>query len=469
MIRTLFVNEWLATLRDGRALLVLATAVVLALVASWTTASTDHRERAGQTAATEQARTAWLEKDADHPHSRAHYGDYVFRPSGPLAGLDPGLQSVTGRAIRTEAHRQNDAVHRPHTEAASLMRFDRLEPSTVLQLLVPLVLVLAGFGSVATERETGRLRLLRIQGVRPFPLLIAKSLALWSLGAALCVLVVGTHLLFADELDPTRTASFLVLHLATLWIVAVIVTCASSWLRQPGAAAGVLLSLWVGGAIVLPRVAAMTANALDPLPGRDAFLAAMRADREEGLDGHNPRDERRLEIEEQVLAEYGVDSVEELPIDLGGVLMQADEDYGARVWDKHFGGLEEHLRRQSATAGAFSLINPLQATDRVSMAIAGTGLFSHLAFLRQAESYRRSLVKALNDEHAYGGAKTGERGWTATPEFYASFESFRFDPPSVRDVLGCESLSLAALGLWILATAGVLALSARRLEEGGSL
>ena len=41
--------------------------------------------------------------------------------------------------------------------------------------------------------------------------------------------------------------------------------------RRPGTAAAVLLSLWVTSAIVLPRLAAMTAEAFHPLPGRDAL------------------------------------------------------------------------------------------------------------------------------------------------------------------------------------------------------
>ena len=470
MILTLLVNEWRALLRDGRGVMILSLGALLAIVATWTAASTDHRERLGQVAATESAREAWLEREADNPHSRAHYGDYVFRPSGPLAGLDSGLQMVTGRSIRLEAHRQNAAVHIPHREASSLLRFDRLEPSTVLNLLVPLVLVLAGFGTVASERESGRLRLLRIQGARPLSLLLAKTFGLWSIGAALALLVIGTHLLFAEGAAAIgQTVVYFMLHLVALWIVAVLVACVSSWARRPGTAAGVLLSLWVTSAIVLPRLAAMTADAFLPLPGRDAFEAAMREDREMGLDGHNPRDERRLEIEQKVLEEYGVDAREELPINLSGVLMQADEDYGNKVWDEHFGDLEDQLLRQSAFAGAFSFANPLQATDRISMAIAGTDLNSHLEFLQQAETHRRAFVKALNDEDAFGGAKTGERGWKADAEFYAAFESFQLEPRTLRETLAGQSKELIALAFWGLALMGLLFQSARRLERGGSL
>lgn len=469
MIGTLFKNEWRAILRDGRGLMILATAVILAALATWTSASTDQRERAGQQAATESAREAWLARDVDHPHSRAHYGDYVFRPNGPLSGLDPGLQAVTGRAVFTEAHRQNVDVHRPQEDAATLLRFDRLEPSTVLQLLVPLVLILAGFASVASERESGRLKLLTLQGVAPRTLLLAKTLALFSLGAALCLLVVGLHGVLASDLHAGRAFTYLAVHLANAWIVAAVVTSVSAWLRRPGTAAGLLLFLWGCGAIVLPRLASMTAETLHPLPNRDAFDSAMREDRERGLDGHNPHDERRQALEKEILAEYGVESSEELPIDIGGLLMQADEEYGHQVWDKHFGQLEQNFVTQFEIAGSFALANPFQATDRLSMVIAGTGLTSHLGFLRQVESYRRTLVKKLNDEHAFGGSAPGKRGWMPEAEFYQSFDTFEFTPPPLGDSLRRHALDLAALALWLFGSTGALFLSARRLRNGGAL
>ena len=469
MIRPLLENEWRALVRDGRGKLILTLGVLLALVATWTASSTDARERAGQTHATDEARSAWLERDADHPHSRAHYGDYVFRPSGPLAGLDSGLQMATGRAVRVEAHYQNAAVHTPQREASVLLRFDRLEPSTVLQLLAPLIVILIGFGAISSERESGRLKLLRIQGARPLPLLLAKSFALWTVGAVVCLFVIGAHLLFAEGAEVGRTLAFAALHLAVLAIVSVLVTCISATFRRPGTAAAVLLCLWVCGGILLPRVAAMTAGTVHPLPDRDAFQAAMREDREQGLDGHNPRDARRLEYEQKVLAENGVESKEDLPFNLDGILMQADEDYGNQVWDEHFGRLEERMLRQSAFAALFSVVNPLQVADRVSMAIAGTDLRSNLAFLRQAEDYRRQLVKSLNDEHAYGGSLTGERAWRPEKEFYAGFASFEYRPPALATLLGAHRLELLSLGLWGIGAVLFLGVSARRLEQGGGL
>ena len=93
---------------------------------------------------------------------------------------------------------------------------------------------------------------------------------------------------------------------------------------------------------------------------------------------------------------------------------------------------------------------------------------SFCAFLEQTESYRRSFVKQLNDEQAFGGSKTDDWAWKAEPEFYASFESFRFEPPPLREVLAAQAPELTALALWGLGLTGLLFYSARRLERGGS-
>jgi ABC-2 type transport system permease protein len=467
----LFKNELRAVLRDGRGLVTLLLGLLLALISTWTSASTHARQDIAHDAATGAARNAWNDREGDSPHSRAHYGDYVFRPAGPLATLDSGLQAVTGRVIFTEGHRQNVAVHKPQQEAASLLRYDRLEPATVLQLLAPLVLILIGFGVISSERETGRLKLLIIQGVRPLSLLLAKSFALWAIGVVLCVLVVGMHLLFAEEVDVGRTFVFLLLHLVVLWIVAALVVAVSARSRQSGAAAALLLSFWVLSAIVLPRFAAMTATILDPLPTRDVFQASMDEDREQGMDGHNPRDSRRQELEQEVLAKYGVSSRDELPVNLGGLIMQADEEYGAKVWDKHFGGLEDHLKRQYEFAGLFSFLNPLQSADRLSMAIAGTGLASHLDFLRATEEYRREMVRKLNEEDAFGvtRAEDGRRSRTTTQDFYTGFNGFDYQPLSLGVQLLQRRLDLIALCAWLVGSTLLLGFTARKFNRGGVL
>ncbi|MEM6290593.1 MAG: DUF3526 domain-containing protein [Myxococcota bacterium] len=462
-------NEWRGMLRDGRGVVLIALTLLLGIGAAWASASSHARAERAHARATEAARTAWNERKVDNPHARAHFGDFVFRPSGPASHLDAGVQAVTGRVVYTEAHRQNAAVHRAQRGASALLRFSRLEPSMVLQHLAPLVLVLLGFATVASERESGRLRLHWVQGTSMGSLLLAKSLALWSVGVGLALVVLGVHVSLAEAIDLGRTGAFFALHAGALWIVAVTVVGVSAGVRSSGAAAALLLALWVLSAIVLPRLAVMVASAAEPLPDRDAFAAAMAEDRKKGLDGHNPQDERAKALERKILAEYGVDTPEELPVILFGLLAQADEEYGARVWDEHFGALQAQLRTQADIVGTFSVVNPLQATDRLSMAIAGTGLESHVDFLRKTEAYRRTLIRTLNEGLAYDvkRADDGTLKPAATAEFYAGFEAFDYVPLSLEEQLRRRWLDLLALLGWMLGSTAALLMVARRLQRRG--
>ena len=69
-------------------------------------------------------------------------------------------------------------------------------------------------------------------------------------------------------------------------------------------------------------------------------------------------------------------------------------------------------------------VQSIGSIQSISMGAAGTDMFHHLDFLRQAEEYRRVFIKTLNDEYAFGGSKTGERGWKADTAFFQSVKDF---------------------------------------------
>jgi ABC-2 type transport system permease protein len=100
------------------------------------------------------------------------------------------------------------------------------------------------------------------------------------------------------------------------------------------------------------------------------------------------------------------------------------------------------------------------------MAIAGTGLNSHLEFLRQTEYYRRELVRRLNEEDAFGVARaeSGRLQRTTTKDFYLSFDSFEYKPLALGEMLGRRTTDLLALALWIFGASALLILTARQME-----
>ncbi len=469
MIHLVFTHEWARLLRSPR-LLVLLGIVALALVGTtWWSASTDARQSALQTSAAEQARADWLGRGAANPHGMAHYGDFVFRPNGPLARLDSGVQATMGRVLRIEGHRRGMPLSTATSTAGPLARFGRFDPAFLLQEIVPMILILVGVGLVADGRR-GRQGWMLAHGASGRTIVLGRAAFLASIAVALLAIVMLTTLLASPEplagADVPRFVGLVATYLVFLLVVVTLIVVASSLARSSTAATLALIGVWIVGTTILPRATATLASTLAPLPSRDAFETAMREARSAEIDGHNPEDQRLAEMEAQLMEEHGVTTREELPVNFDGIAMQVDEEVGNVVWDEHFGRLEERLQLQGHVARAAALLNPFQGVRAVSMTFAGTDLAHDLAFQDAAEDYRRVLVKALNDEHAYGGSTTGDWSFEADAAFYAGLAPFEYPVAPIGSAMRSRTVEIIGLLLWAALANVALATAGRRLEIG---
>ena len=472
MSRLVFVHEWVRLLRSPR-LVVLLAAVVLALVGTaWWSASNYAALADLQRDTVERARGDWEAQGEGNAHSRAHYGDFVFRPAGPLARIDSGVQATMGRVMRIEGHRRGVPLSSAAATAGPLARFGRFDPAFLLQEVLPLVLILVG-ATLATERRRGsRLQWMIAHGASGRAIVLGRWLFLASVALLLLGGVVATALVASPEPLPegggARLAGLVGTHLAFLGVIAAGVVAVVTRARSANLATLTLLSVWILGTTLLPRATATLAATVAPLPTRDAFETEMREARAQEMDGHNHRDARVAALEAELLAQYGVDTVDELPLNFRGVVMQVDEEVGNAVWDEHFGRLEEILERQGQAARLVALVNPLQATRAASMTFAGTDLAHDLAFQDAAEVYRRELIGALNDEYAYGRTVAEDRPGVSSAAFYEGLAAFTYPTPPVGSVVGTRTVELAGLGLWALAMLVVLLDTGRAIERRGN-
>ena len=159
----------------------------------------------------------------------------------------------------------------------------------------------------------------------------------------------------------------------------------------------------------------------------------MLDDRSKGIDGHNPSDKRRSQLEKVTLEKYNVDSISQLPINFSGILLQADEEYGNKVWDKHFGDVYSILKEQKRSYQLSGLINPFASIQSLSMGTCGTDLIHHLDFLNKAEIYRRYFVKKLNDEYTVVST-VGENAYLSDNKFFKSISDFNYSSLSFLSV-----------------------------------
>ena len=470
MIRLVFLHEWTRLRRSPRLVFLLGIVVLALIGTTWWSASTDAQHRARQISAAEQARADWLGRGSANPHNMAHFGDFVFRPSGALARLDSGVQATMGRVLRIEGHRRGMPLSTATSSAGPLARFGRFDPAFLLREVVPLILILVGSGLVANGRR-GRQDWMLAHGASGRTLVLGRAAFLGSLAIGLLsVVMLTTALASAEPLTGAEVPRFVGLfatYLIFLLLMVTLIVVTSSLARSSTAATFVLIGVWIVGTTILPRVTATLGSTLAPLPSRDAFETAMREARSAEVDGHNPEDQRLAELEAQLMEEHGVSTREELPLNFDGIAMQVDEEVGNVVWDEHFGRLEKRLRQQGHVGRVAALLNPFQSVRAVSMTFAGTDLAHDVAFQDAAEDYRRVLVKALNDKHAYGGSKTGDWSFKADAAFYAGLQPFEYPTTPIGSALQSRVIEIVGLVLWAVLSCGALATAGRRVEIGG--
>ncbi|MDE0393929.1 MAG: DUF3526 domain-containing protein [Gammaproteobacteria bacterium] len=448
--------------------LVIALGVVAVLGARHHAASETEQRARYQTMVERQ----WAEQPDRHPHRVIHYGFLVMREEAPLSFFDPGVGAWAGTSLFLEGHRQNTANFGDARHATGMLRFGRLTPATVLSLLLPLFVVVAGFASVSAERERGTLRLLLAQGATPAQILTGKVLGTAAV-AALAALPIGLATVAiavsgsAGPVSMGRMAGLAGIYAAYLvgWVLLTVLV--SSFRASSRSALAQLIAVWVVLCVAAPRLGAAVAGALHPLPSRAEFTHQVERALNEVGDSHDPEDPFFRSLRDEYLARYEVASVEELPVNWGGVVSREGEAITSRIHEEHRRDLVEGQRRQDRVLSWAGLLSPYLAARDLSMVVSGTDPAALEAFQAQAETYRYDLVQRLNDLHTNEIRYESDRDQRLSREHWAAFPTFRTRLPPLGRALAGRGVSLAALALWILLPLLGLGLARTRLARVG--
>ena len=449
---TIILNEWKILVRN-RSIVYVSLIFILSIISlAWMSNVQSENQRKAQAAAEKHIRSQWDNLEPMNPHRAAHYGVYVFKPISILNSLDDGVSSITGNVLKLEGHVQNEIVHSEASQSITISKFGKLKPSIILQYVVPLFLIFLSFGSITNDKETGRMKLIALQGVTLEKLVLSKSISIWLYGLMLIMFpVLLQSLLGSLALDAGLRLGLTFISYGLYYLIVVFLsTFTSVSFRNSTSAISLLLATWIVWTIFLPKIWGNTVEKVHPLPSRQNFIAQMKEDRSKGIDGHNPRDERRSKLEKEYLIKYKVDSLSQLPINFDGIVMQADEEYGNQVWDKHFGNNYLIYQKQKKLYQLSGLLNPFSSLQNLSMGFCGSDMIHHLDFLKKAENYRRYLIKTLNDKHAHGGSRTGEWRWTVDNTFFRSVKTFDYQTMLIKNHIGNYLFDILALIAWAI-------------------
>ena len=469
MTRHITKKEFSDMLRDGRfrwCSILVGALLLISLGHGWVQAREAQQELA---AAQATAREHWESQGEKNPHSAAHYGIYAFKPRLALSFVDEGVDPYAGTSVWLEAHRQNDFLLRPAQDATAAQRVGALTAAQVLQHLVPLLIILLTFGALAGERERGTLRQLLSTGIGRRELAVGKSLGIAGALALLLVpaAIVGAAALVVGSPGPAssplaRGTVLAGVYLAYFAAFLALSLAVSAWARSSRTALVILLGVWVVNGLVAPRVAVDLSKWLHPTPSAIEFARTMERDLANGIE-EIPRPDRAA-LTERLLTQYGVERVEDLPINDLGIYFDESEEFGNRIFDRNYGALWDTFERQGAVHETLAVAAPLLAVRTLSMGLAGTDVEQHRHFATAAEAYRRDMMRRLNNDLAEN-SRSGDV-YLAGPELWEDVPPLQYDAPTLGWVLGNRILSLAVLGIWLAGTVAAAAVRVRRAEVG---
>jgi ABC-2 type transport system permease protein len=472
-LRLIAHDELRLMLRNRVAVIAFALLVLLTLVAvvtSWSHQQGVAELRARHQAAAEQAFDAQPDR---HPHRVVHYGHFIFRPLGPLAAFDPGVDAFTGNSMFLEGHRQNSANFGDVRQSSLLVRFGQLTPAFMLQAVAPLLLIFLGYGAIARERERGTLRPLMLQGASRCQIVAGKlgALGLVALLAGLPAML-GFVLIAGQPGALAAPMAVIALGYAAwlaFWAVAIVLV--STLVRRSRDALLALLALWAVVVVLLPRVAPDVASTAWPLANRLQTDIAIARDLRNMGDSHNPDDPYFARFKQSVLDRYGVQRIEDLPVNYKGLLALEGEKMTSGLFDRYASQSFTAQARQNALVSMIGVLSPAIALRDLSMAAAGTDFAGHRRFLEQAEAYRYDLVQRLNrlqaeavsyandtatDPGADRRKRVSEEHWQAMPEF-------AFRQPDGGALARAALPGLMTVLTWLAVVSTLLLLATRRL------
>jgi len=469
---TIAIEEWRYWSRTKLGAAAAALALVLVCISVVASLSQQAVEKNTRESLQIKAEDTFRSQPARHPHRMVHYGHYVFRAPTALAALDPGVDSYTGTVMFLEGHRQNTATFSPNYDGAQAGPFARLTPALAYQLFVPLVLIVMGFSVVAREREAATDRQLITSGISPTSIWLGKTLALTGV-ALLMLLPLLIGVMLSESLTSVGLGFFAVYALYLLaW--ALIVSAISTWSRSASASLLTLLTLWTILCVVSPRLVASAANTVIPTASQiEMDMDVLVALRSVG-DGHNANDPAFNRLKANLLNEYGVERVEDLPINFRGVVALTNEAELTDIINEHAHERMAKQVEQTDFVKLFEFVSPFLILQSASMIAAGTDGQTHHRFLREAEAIRFEFVQGLNKAHEQklsyvsdinrNNNEDSSRRARIAAENWGLLNDFRFEADPASQRLQRLKQSFIAFFVWVLLFAFLGFLGARRLS-----
>ncbi len=182
-------------------------------------------------------------------------------------------------------------------------------------------------------------------------------------------------------------------------------------------------------------------------------------------DSHNPDDPHFARFREQVLRQYGVGRIDDLPINYKGVVMREGERISSELFAQLMQEVNASEQQQSHFVRQAGWAFPLLALRSVSMALAGSDRAHAQHFADSAEQFRYALIQSLNDLQARHVQYHDDANQRLTAQTWDQLPQYQWSAPAREAVLAGQGMVLLTLPIWCLFLLLLCYRSGRRVER----
>ena len=384
--------------RDGRLLwssVSLCVLLAISFAFGWHTYALRSSQRK---AIQDSERARWLAQRYRSPHVAAGQGVYVFRPEPLLASFEPGIDSFAGIATHAEEG-QHFFIWKPAEDELVAHRFGEVSVASVLQFVVPLLIIVLLYSTFTRDRETGILRLTMSLGVKRWHYVAGKFLG----GLAPALVLVPLFLSIAFALRVLAGgAAFAEVVPALIWIAvsflllfatfAALALGVSATAKSSRTALLFLLLCWCFTGFIVPHLAAALEERFAATPTAADVLNVLHlyalAERDHG--------DEFDEIVAELMQKYHSPDLAHLPVSPVGVNRTRGMERGEPISVAAFDSVYNSYLRHDRLMQWISLASPMSAAQDISTSLAGTGPGGFVDLAHAVEAYRFSLNRTMN-------------------------------------------------------------------------
>ena len=347
----------------------------------------------------------------------------AHRDPSPMQVFVSGLHFDIGRLSGISDFQDVKLIRSPYSDETLFAIFRFIDFAFIVQVVLSLFAILFTYDSINGERESGTLKLTFANSVSRAQYLISKFSGIWLalIVPLLIPILIGLLLIMilgvpVSGTDWVSIASFIGLSILYLTFFIGVGILVSSLTQKSSLSFLLLLVIWIGGVLILPRMSIMAAGQLVPVQSVAQLESKQEAFRRARWDQHSEELSEKWRSRSEEMSEMTDEERQAYRDD--NEWQWLEEDDAARkqvqidITENNRKLIEETNNRkkiQEQLAFNLSRISPASSFRLAAMNLAGTDINMKNRYEDSMRAYRDSFVEYTQQKQAETGNQGGIR------------------------------------------------------------